>query len=54
MSARNTALAALIACRKREAWSDGVLKDYLHRDKLDARDAALASRLCWTFTCPAL
>ncbi len=47
MSARNTALAALIACRKREAWSDGVLKDYLRRDKLDARDAALASRLCY-------
>ena len=42
---RNTALTALIACRKTGAWSDGVLKDYIRRDKLDRRDAALASRL---------
>lgn len=47
MSARNTALAALIACRKNDAWSDGVLKDYIRRDRLDARDAALATRLCY-------
>ena len=45
MSARNTALAALIACRKNDAWSDGVLKDYIRRDWLDSRDVALATRL---------
>lgn len=47
MSARTTALGALIACRKTGAWSDGVLKEYLRRDRLDPRDAALASRLCY-------
>ena len=47
MSARKTALDALIACRKRAAWSNGVLKDYIARDALDRRDAALATRLCY-------
>ncbi len=47
MNARETALDALIACRKRAAWSNGVLKDYIERDKLDRRDAALATRLCY-------
>ncbi len=47
MSARTTALAALIACRKQGAWADGVLKEYIARDRLDRRDAALASRLCY-------
>ncbi len=47
MSARQTALSALIACRRRNAWSDGVLKEYIARDRLDRRDAALASRLCY-------
>ena len=47
MTARRTALAALIACRKQGAWSDGILKEYLARDELDRRDAALASRLCY-------
>lgn len=47
MDARTTALSALIACRKQDAWADGVLKDYIQRDKLDKRDAALASRLCY-------
>ena len=47
MTARQTALSALIACRKRNAWSDGVLKEYIARDRLDRRDAALASRLCY-------
>ena len=46
MSARTTALAALIACRKAGAWSDGVLREYLRRDGLDSRDAALATQLC--------
>ena len=47
MNARKTALDALIACRKRAAWSNGVLKDYIERDRLDRRDAALATRLCY-------
>ncbi len=47
MGARETALDALIACRKRAAWSNGVLKDYIVRDRLDRRDAALATRLCY-------
>ena len=47
MGARETALNALIACRKDGAWSNGVLKDYIQRDRLDSRDAALATRLCY-------
>ena len=47
MGARETALHALIACRKDGAWSNGVLKEYIQRDRLDSRDAALASRLCY-------
>ena len=47
MSARETALDVLIACRKQDGWSNGVLKDYIVRDQLDRRDAALASRLCY-------
>ena len=47
MGARETALNVLIACRKEDAWSNGVLKEYIHRDKLDRRDAALATRLCY-------
>ncbi|MBR4864899.1 MAG: 16S rRNA (cytosine(967)-C(5))-methyltransferase RsmB [Oscillospiraceae bacterium] len=47
MSARETALCALIACRKGGAWSNGVLKEYCERDNLDRRESALASRLCY-------
>ena len=47
MSARETALNVLIACRKDDAWSNGVLKEYIRRDRLDRREAALASRLCY-------
>ncbi len=47
MSARSTALAVLIACRKSGAWSDGALKEKLRQNGLDARDAALATRLCY-------
>ena len=47
MGARETALNALIACRKEGAWSNGVLKEYILRDRLDGRDAALATRLCY-------
>ncbi len=46
MGARETALNALIACRKEKAWSNGVLKEYISRDRLDRREAALATRLC--------
>ena len=47
MSARETALCALIACRRDGAWSNGVLKEYISRDGLDRRDAALAARLAY-------
>ena len=47
MGARETALCALIACRKENAWSNGILKEYIQRDRLDRRDAALAARLCY-------
>ena len=47
MGARETALNALIACRKDGAWSNGVLKEYILRDRLDRRDAALAARLVY-------
>ena len=47
MGARETALTGLIACRKEGAWSNGVLKEYIIRDRLDSRDAALAARLCY-------
>ena len=47
MGARETALNALMACRKEKAWSNGVLKEYISRDRLDSRDAALATRLCY-------
>ena len=47
MGARETALNALIACRKDAAWSNGVLKEYIVRDRLDRRDAALAAKLCY-------
>ncbi len=46
MSARTTALRALIACRTSAGWSDAVLKDYMAQDRLDARDAALCTTLC--------
>lgn len=47
MGARETALNALIACRKDGAWSNGILKAYTLRDHLDTRDASLAARLCY-------
>ena len=47
MGARETALNVLIACRKDGGWSNGVLKDYTDRDRLDRREAALAARLCY-------
>ena len=47
MGARQTALNVLIACRKEAGWSNAVLKQYLSRDGLDRREAALATRLCY-------
>ena len=47
MGARETALNALIACRKNGAWSNGALKQLIARNRLDGRDAALATRLCY-------
>ena len=47
MAARETALNALIACRKNGAWPNGALKEYLQRDRLDSRDAGLATRLVY-------
>ena len=47
MGARETALNVLIACRKEDGWSNSLLKEYIARDRLDRRDAALATRLCY-------
>lgn len=47
MDARTTALSALIAIRRQNAWADGVIKEYTARDRLDRRDAALATRLLY-------
>lgn len=47
MSARDTALSVLIACRRQNAWSDGALKQQIAGDGLGRRDAALATRLCY-------
>lgn len=45
MAARETALSALIACRREGAWINEALKEAVARDGLDSRDAALAARL---------
>lgn len=47
MSARQTALNVLVACRKQGAWSNGALKERIGADRLDQREAALATRLCY-------
>ena len=47
MAARETALNALIACRKKGAWPNAALKEYLQRDRLEGRDASLATRLVY-------
>ena len=47
MGARETALNVLIACRKDGGWSNGVLKAYIARDRLDNREAGLAARLSY-------
>ncbi len=47
MAARETALEVLISCRKDGGWSNGALKEQMEKDRLDRRDAALATRLCY-------
>ena len=47
MGARETALNALIACRRDGAWPNGVLKTAIRKDRLDSREAALATRLTY-------
>ena len=47
MGARETALNALIACRRDGAWPNAVLKTCIRRDRLDSRDAALATHLTY-------
>ena len=47
VTARSVALEALVACEKQGAWSDGYLKKAIRAAGLDARDAALATRLCF-------
>lgn len=47
MDAREAALLTLNACHRQGGWSDGVLKKQLAAAKLDSRDAALATQLCF-------
>ena len=47
MTPREVALDALTACEKQGAWSDGYLKKAIGSARLDSRDAALCTRLCF-------
>lgn len=47
MSARDTALGALIACRTSGAWADAVLKDRMDSHRLSPRDAALCTTILY-------
>lgn len=47
MSARETALLVLVSMGKEEGWANSLLKGQIARDKLDRRDAALATRLVY-------
>ena len=47
MDAREAALLTLNACQRQGGWSDSVLKKQLAAAKLDSRDAALATQLCF-------
>ena len=40
MTARTTALSALIAVRRQNAWADGALKEYIARDRLSLDELA--------------
>lgn len=46
-SAREAAMLTLTACQRQGAWSDGYLKKILREQRLDRRDAALATQLCY-------
>ena len=46
-NARDTALEVLMQVAKANAWSDGSLKRTIAKNKLDSRDASLATRLCY-------
>lgn len=50
MTAREAAFRTLVACEKQDAWADGFLKRTLNEGKLDAREAALATRLTFGVT----
>lgn len=47
MSAREAALLTLTAMDRQKAWSNGFLQKTIRDGKLDRRDAALATRLCF-------
>ena len=47
MDAREVALLTLYTCQRQGGWSDGVLKKQIAAAKLDSRDAALATNLCF-------
>jgi 16S rRNA (cytosine967-C5)-methyltransferase len=47
MSAREVALCTLSAVEQKDAWANGQLKKEITKAKLDRRDAALATRLCF-------
>ncbi|MGI6012830.1 MAG: 16S rRNA (cytosine(967)-C(5))-methyltransferase RsmB [Oscillospiraceae bacterium] len=47
MTARQTALLVLERCRRSGAWSDALLDSMIVSAKLECRDAALVSRLCY-------
>ena len=50
MSARETALRVLSACRIKGAWADAALKARLSRDGLTGPEAALCSRIVYGVT----
>lgn len=47
MDAREVALLTLNACQRQGGWSDNILKKQLAAAKLDSRDGALATQLCF-------
>lgn len=44
---REIAFSVLLNCEQHGAWSDGALKNAIKKAKLDARDSALCSRICY-------
>ena len=47
MDAREAALLALNDCQRQGGWSDAILKKRLADNRLDGRDSALATQLCF-------